>query len=94
MKTTPAGPPVIGISWSPSEAAAVNQFLDSPVGRKWLSVLLLRKPKLDLSSTERSALTGAFGAGYESIFGVIAETRIARTPVEDASAPSINPDKD
>jgi hypothetical protein len=84
----------MGIPWTPSEAAAVNQFLDSPVGRKWLGVLMVRKPKLDLANTERSALTGAFAAGYESFFSEIAATRIARTPVEDMSAPSINPDKD
>ena len=93
MKTQTPSPP-IGIAWTSSEAAAVNQFLDSPVGRKWLAVLMLRKPKLDLSSTERSALTGAFGAGYESFFAELAATRIARTPPEDASAPSTNPDKD
>jgi hypothetical protein len=83
-----------GISWSPSEAAAVNEFLGTPVGQKWLGVLMIRKPKLDLSSTERAALSGAYGAGYESVFGIIAETRVARAPVQNASAKSIDPDKD
>jgi hypothetical protein len=86
--------PIPGISWSPSESAAVNEFLTTPVGQKWLGVLMVRKPRMDLSSTERAALSGAFSAGYESIFGIIAETRTTRAPVQDASVPSINPDKD
>jgi hypothetical protein len=83
-----------GISWSPSEAAAVNEFLGTPVGQKWLGVLMLRKPKMDLSSTERAALTGTFASGYESVFGVMAETRVARAPAQNASAPGIDPNKD
>lgn len=83
-----------GMSWSPSEAAAVHEFLNTEVGRKWLAVLMLRKPKMDLSNTERAALSGAFASGYESIFGIIAETRTTRAPAQNASAKSIDPDKD
>jgi hypothetical protein len=47
-----------------------------------------------LSSTERAALSGAFASGYESVFGVMAETRTTRAPAQNASAKSIDPDKD
>jgi hypothetical protein len=65
-----------GIAWSPSEAAAVNEFLNTPVGRRWLGILLTRKPRIDLTSTEKAAMTGAFIAGYESFFAEIAATRV------------------
>jgi hypothetical protein len=82
-----------GVPWSPSEAAAVNQFLSSEVGRKWLGVLLVRKPKLDLASTERAAMTGAFSAGYEHFFTEIAATRVVQV-AEDFSAKAIDPTRD
>lgn len=69
-----------GIQWTPGEAAGVNDFLNSPLGRKWLGILLTRKPQLDLSSTEKAALSGAFAAGYERFFGEIAATRVSITP--------------
>jgi hypothetical protein len=72
-----------GIEWTGGEAASVNEFLNSPVGQKWLGVLLTRKPKIDLSNTERAGITGAFAAGYESFFGEIAATRY--TSVRDAA---------
>jgi hypothetical protein len=83
-----------GMSWSPSESATVHEFLNTEVGRKWLGVLMLRKPKMDLSSTERAALSGAFASGYESVFGIIAETRTTRAPAIDASIKSIEPERD
>lgn len=83
-----------GISWSPQEAASVNEFLNSPLGRKWLGVLLVRKPRLDLATTERAALTGAFAAGYEAFFGIIAETRTSLTPAQDMGARTIDSTKD
>jgi hypothetical protein len=83
-----------GIAWNPGEAAAVNEFLNSAVGRKWLGVLLTRKPRIDLGSTEKAALSGAFAAGYESIFSEIAATRIGQSPIDTASAKSIDPTKD
>jgi len=84
-----------GITWSPSEAAAVNEFLNSPVGRKWLGVLLTRKPRVDIGGTiERAAMTGAFSSGYESIFGEIAATRVAVPMPDAASAKAIDPTKD
>jgi hypothetical protein len=94
MKTNPVPVPSTGIAWTASEAASVNEFLNTAVGRKWLNVLASRKPKLDLSSTERAALTGAQGAGYESVLAVIEDMRKARSQPEDASAPGINPEAD
>lgn len=82
-----------GITWTPGEAAGVNDFLNSPLGRKWLGVLLTRKPQLDLSSTERAALSGAYAAGYERIFGEIAATRVSTAP-ETAGLKGLDPTKD
>lgn len=82
-----------GMQWSPSESSSVNEFLNSAIGRKWLGVLLLRKPKLDLSNTERAALSGAFAAGYESVFSEIAATRTTISP-ETPSLKAIDPTKD
>jgi hypothetical protein len=82
-----------GISWTPQEAAGVNDFLNSPLGRKWLGVLLTRKPRLDLTNTERAALTGAYAAGYESFFGEMASTRVV-VQEEVASKPPIDTTKD
>lgn len=87
--TTPAG-----ITWSPSEAAAVNEFLNTPVGRKWLGILLTRKPRMDLTNTERAALSGSFAAGYEHIFGEIAATRTPQPMPDTASIKGIDPTKD
>ena len=84
-----------GIPWSQSEAASVNEFLNTPVGRKWLGVLLTRKPVIDIhGSIEKAAMSGAFAAGYESIFNEIAATRVGRALPENASAKSIDPTKD
>jgi hypothetical protein len=82
-----------GIPWSPQESASINEFLNTPVGRKWLGILMARKPRIDLTNTDRAGLTGAFAAGYESIFGEIAMTRIAMQP-EEASAKLIDMTKD
>jgi hypothetical protein len=82
-----------GFQWTPGEAAAVNEFLSSPLGQKWLGVLITRKPRMDLSTTERAALSGAYIAGYEAIFGEIAATRTAMVP-DEALAKGIDPTKD
>jgi hypothetical protein len=66
-----------GIPWNGAEAAAINDFLNSPLGRKWMGVLLTRKPQMDLTTTERAALTGAYSSGYEHFFAEIAATRVA-----------------
>jgi hypothetical protein len=76
-----------GLQWGPGEAAALNEFLNSPLGQKWLGVLITRKPRMDLSSTERAALSGAYIAGYESVFGEIAATRTTSIPDEAGLKP-------
>jgi hypothetical protein len=85
--------PPIGLPWSAGEAAAVNEFLNSPLGRKWLGILNNRKPRIDLTSGDRAGLTGAFAAGYEHFFAEIAATRVAM-PSDNVSAKSIDPTKD
>lgn len=82
-------------NWSPSEAAAVNEFLNTQVGRKWLGLLLSRKPAIDMGSTEKAALTGAYAAGYESFFGQVALSRTALPPQDQsAGIKPIDPTKD
>jgi hypothetical protein len=85
--------PPMGLPWSAGEAAAVNEFLNSPVGRRWLDVLFMHKPRIDLTSSDRAGLTGAFVAGYESFFAEIAATRIAMQS-ENFSAKAIDPVRD
>lgn len=82
--------------WTPSDAAGLNEFLNTPLGRKWLGVMLAHKPKLDLVSTERAALTGAFVAGYEHLlFAEMGANRMAGRASElSASKPAIDPAKD
>jgi hypothetical protein len=82
-----------GIVWTGGEAASVNQFLSSELGKKWLAVLYSRKPRVDLTSTEKAALTGAMAAGYEYFFTEIAATRTSLAG-ESMSAKSIDPTKD
>jgi hypothetical protein len=77
-------------SWTPQEAASVNEFLSTPVGQRWLFVLYSRKPRLNLDSTERAALTGAQIAGYEACLSVMDATRMA-IQTDPASAKAINP---
>lgn len=81
--------------WSPGEAATVNDFLNSPVGRRWLSLLLVRRPMVDISTTERAAVTGAFAAGYDHmLFGQIPASRVALPTAEPDDGRSIDPSKD
>jgi hypothetical protein len=82
-----------GLQWGPGEAAALNEFLSSPLGQKWLGVLITRKPRMDLSTTERAALSGAYIAGYESVFGEIAATRTSSMP-DDSGLKPIDVTKD
>jgi hypothetical protein len=90
MSGTPPG----FLAWNSGEAAAVNEFLNSQIGRKWLAILLSRKPQVDLSKgTEVAALTGAFAAGYENFFVEIAGTRTS-IDHDNPSAKSIDMTKD
>jgi hypothetical protein len=83
-----------GVLWSPGEAAAVNQFLSTPVGIKWLRELWSRKPKIDQGSIEKAALSGAFAAGYERAWEEISNTRVAVAEPDNASVKGIDPTKD
>jgi hypothetical protein len=83
-----------GVEWSPSEAAAVNEFLNTPLGKKWLGVLLNRRPKIDTTNNERAGLTGAVSAGYDVFFAEISATRITLPSSDNASVRSIDPVKD
>jgi hypothetical protein len=85
---------VPGIPWTPSEASGVNEFLNTPLGRKWLGILLSRKPRLDMTSTDRAALSGAYIAGYEQVFNEMAASRTAIKDQESASKPGIDPSRD
>lgn len=82
--------------WTPSDAAGLNEFLNTPLGRKWMGIMLAHKPKLDLTSTERAALSGAYVAGYEYLlFTEMAMNRNAgRVNTPSASKPGIDPEKD
>lgn len=83
-----------GFPWSPSEAASVNEFLNSQVGRKWLGLLNYRKPMIDIRTTEAAALSGAYSAGYERLLYVeMAATRTS-LPEDSASIKGIDPTKD
>jgi hypothetical protein len=83
-------------SWSPGEAATINEFLNTPLGQKWIGVLMAQKPRLDPNkvSVEQAAITGAYIAGFEQVFLVIASTRIALKDKESASRPGIDPSRD
>lgn len=95
MKPQPLIPTVGALKdWSPSEAAAVNEFLSTPVGIRWLQVLWARKPKIDQSSTERAALTGCLVAGYEKAWEEISNTRTTLREPVSASVQGIDPTKD
>jgi hypothetical protein len=99
QKQPPQPPPIQsflppGVSWSAGEAASVNEFLNSDVGRKWLGILLIRKPKIDLSGSERAGLSGAFAAGYESFFSEIAATRTGVRAPDSAGLRPIDMTKD
>ena len=62
--------------WSGAEAAAIHEFLSSPLGRKWLGLLLNRKPRIVFDKgLEAAALSGAFSSGYEQFFMEIAASR-------------------
>jgi hypothetical protein len=67
--------------------------LNTPIGRKYLSVLATRRPKLDLSGTERAALSGAYSAGYDRALFEITAMRLS-LPTDNASVRGIDPVRD
>ena len=82
--------------WTPSDAAGLNEFLNTPLGRKWMGHLLASKPKIDMSSTEKAAMSGVYLAGYEHLlFTRIGVDRMAGAKEKaSASKPGIEPEKD
>jgi hypothetical protein len=81
--------------WTPSESASVNEFLNTPVGIRWLQELFKRRPwNIDRTSAEKAALDGCFLAGYEKAWEEISNTRVILPQGEDASVPGIDPTKD
>jgi hypothetical protein len=81
--------------WSPGEAASVNEFLNSKLGVRWLQVLFNRRPKdIDLNSTEKASLDGAFLAGYEKAWEEISNTRVIQVESDNASMKGIDPTRD
>lgn len=72
--------------WTPSDAAGLNEFLNTPVGIKWIATLMTLKPKVDMSKgTEIAGLTGAYMAGYEHLLNeIIPRTRVV--PIEETES--------
>jgi hypothetical protein len=76
LQIAPPPPIPAELIWSGAEAAAINEFLGSPLGRKWLGLLLNRKPRIVFDKgLEAAALSGAFSSGYEQFFMEIAASR-------------------
>lgn len=75
--------------WTASDSSAINDFLKTPLGIKWLAALMTLKPKVDISKgTEAAGLSGAYVAGYEYLLNeVIPRTRATRTE----ETPSLKP---
>ena len=54
--------------WSPSDAAALKEFLRTSLGSKLMTQLLNYKPRTTvehLKTVEQAGLLGAYSAGYE-----------------------------
>jgi hypothetical protein len=82
------------IAWTPSDAAGLDQFLSTQLGRKWLAEMLNRKPRGEIhKGLEHAALSGAFAAGYEQFFLEIYATR-SSLPSADIEARSADMSKD
>ena len=72
--------------WTASDSAGLNEFLNTKLGVKWISVLMTLKPKVDITAgTEKAGLSGAYVAGYEYLLNeIIPRTRAV--PVEDTAS--------
>jgi len=67
--------------WTASDCAAINSFLNTPLGIKWLATLMTLKPKVVTDKgMDSGALSGAYLAGYMYLLDeIIPSTRIVRT---------------
>ena len=81
-------------TWTPTDAAGLNEFLNSKLGVKWISTLMNLKPKVDLKGTEVASLTGAYLAGYEYLLNEIIPRTRATLVEETASRKPIDMTKD
>ena len=81
--------------WTASDASAINDFLNSKQGIRWITALMTMKPKIDITKGgEVAGLSGAYVAGYEHLLNeVIPATRTVRTE-ETVSLKPIDMTKD
>ena len=79
--------------WTPSDAVGVNEFLKTAVGKKWLEHLANAKPRIDTTSTEKAALSGAYAAGYEAVLSLIKVSR-GSPAKEDFNLKPFDPTRD
>jgi hypothetical protein len=69
--------------WTPSDAAGLNDFLNTKLGVKWIATLMTLKPKVEISKgTEAAGLSGAYLAGYEFLLNEIIPRTRAVAPEE------------
>ena len=81
--------------WTASDSSAINDFLNTKQGVKWIATLMSLKPKVDISGgTEKAALSGAYVAGYEYLLNEIIPRTRAVTVEETASRKPIDMTRD
>lgn len=81
--------------WTASDAAGLNEFLNTKLGVKWIATLMTLKPKVDLTGTEKAALSGVYLAGYEYLLNdVIPRTRVSAPDDTNPSRKTIDMTKD
>lgn len=81
--------------WTASDAAGLNEFLNTKLGVKWIATLMTLKPKIDITGTEKAGLSGAYVAGYEHLLNeVIPRTRVSAPDDTSASRKPIDMTKD
>jgi hypothetical protein len=75
--------------WTASDASALNDFLKTPLGIRWIATLMTLKPKTVIDKgTEIAASTGSYAAGYEYLLNdVIPLTRASRQEEVTARKP-------
>jgi hypothetical protein len=67
--------------WTASDCSAINAFLNTPLGIKWLATLMTLKPKVVIDKgIDSGALSGAYLSGYMYLLDeIIPRTRTVRT---------------
>lgn len=84
------------VMWTASDAAGLNEFLNTKLGVKWIATLMTMKPKVEiLKGTEAAGLSGAYLAGYEYLLNdIIPRTRVAAPDDTNASRKNVDMTKD